>query len=299
MHRPVLLFLLVTILSAASLLVTAVPSQSQGGSGQVTITPTDGKVIAWPAAGGGIEESLKPNESVISSAARGHTGFVQTSSRLLGFSTGLRQWRDMSIGVEERIGRHQVLPFLILAHSNQQVFGFKKPAATGPLLRWDRTRQSPSFAAMDMSPSPSPTNGRSDFQPIRMASSRSIGRRMNECSPSMGVRTAWSSAPHHAPSSSNRNRRGGLKYGSHRHPSGPQILHPPFVQFDRIDPGGRGRQRRHRYASLRGNVLQTALIPLLRRVILRASGPSTTRHANRRQSSIAMLSPFSCRRLWD
>ena len=126
LHRPSLLLSLVVIVSAASLLATAVPSRGQGGGSQVTITPTGGKVIAWSAAGGGIEESLKPNESVISSAARGHTGFVQTSNRLLGFSAGLRQWREVSIGVEERIGRHHVLPFLILAHSNQQVFGFQE-----------------------------------------------------------------------------------------------------------------------------------------------------------------------------
>jgi len=32
----------------------------------------------------------------------------------------------VSLGVEERIGRHQLLPFLILAHSNQQVYGFQE-----------------------------------------------------------------------------------------------------------------------------------------------------------------------------
>ena len=30
------------------------------------------------------------------------------------------------MGVEERIGRHQLLPFMILAHSNQQVYGFQE-----------------------------------------------------------------------------------------------------------------------------------------------------------------------------
>ncbi len=126
LHRSIALLLFVITTSTASLFVTAAPSHAQGGGSQVTITPTDSKVIAWSAAGGGVEESLQPNETVISSAARGHTGFVQTSSRLLGFSAGLRQWREVSIGVEERIGRHQLLPFLILAHSNQQVFGFQE-----------------------------------------------------------------------------------------------------------------------------------------------------------------------------
>ncbi|MCS6289978.1 MAG: hypothetical protein H8K10_13530 [Nitrospira sp.] len=118
-------WILVTAMIAVQFLLTPL-SQSQGGGGQVTVTPTADKVIAWSAAGGGIEESLQPGESVITSGARGHTGFVQTSNRLLGFSSGLRQWREMSLGVEARIGRHQLLPFLILAHSNQQVYGFQE-----------------------------------------------------------------------------------------------------------------------------------------------------------------------------
>ena len=114
------------MLFIAGLLLTPSLSQSQGRGGQVTITPTADKVIAWSAAGGGVEESLQPGESVVASGARGHTGFVQTSTRLLGFSAGLRQWREVSLGVEERIVRHQLLPFLILAHSNQQVYGFQE-----------------------------------------------------------------------------------------------------------------------------------------------------------------------------
>ena len=110
----------------AGLLLTPSLSQSQGGGGQVTITPTTDKVIAWSAAGGGVEESLQPGESVVTSGARGHTGFVQTSNRLLGFSSGLRQWREVRLGVEEQVGRYQLLPFLILAHTNQQVHGFQE-----------------------------------------------------------------------------------------------------------------------------------------------------------------------------
>ena len=116
----------VIIVFVAGLLLTPSLSQSQGGGGQVTITPTTDKVIAWSAVGGGVEESLQPGESVVTSGARGHTGFVQTSNRLLGFSSGLRQWREVRLGVEEQTGRYQLLPFLILAHTNQQVHGFQE-----------------------------------------------------------------------------------------------------------------------------------------------------------------------------
>jgi hypothetical protein len=126
MRRSIALMPAMIMVSIAGLLLMPTLSQSRGGGGQVTVTPTADKVIAWSAVGGGVEESLQPGESVVTSGARGHTGFVQTSNRLLGFSAGLRQWREVSLGVEERIGRHQLLPFLILAHSNQQVYGFQE-----------------------------------------------------------------------------------------------------------------------------------------------------------------------------
>ena len=125
-RRTLSLLLLAVTVFTGNLLVSAIPSQSQGGGGQVTITPTTDKVIAWSAAGGGVEESLQPGESVVTSGARGHTGFVQTSNRLLGFSSGLRQWREVRLGLEEQVGRYQLLPFLILAHTNQQVHGFQE-----------------------------------------------------------------------------------------------------------------------------------------------------------------------------
>lgn len=125
MHRPLAARFIVAALSTASLLSAPTWSPAQGGGGQVTVTATPGKVIAWSAAGGGVEESLQTGESIVTSGSRGHTGFVHTSHRLLGFSAGLRQWRDVRLGVDERLGRYQLQPFLILAHTNQQVLGFQ------------------------------------------------------------------------------------------------------------------------------------------------------------------------------
>lgn len=126
--------LLVTTVIALQFFISPL-SQSHGEGGHVTVTPTADKVIAWSAAGGGVQESLQPGESVVTSGARGHTGFAQTSTRLLGFSAGLRQWREVSLGVEERVGRHQLLPFLILTHSNQQVYGFQETRGHWTTLR--------------------------------------------------------------------------------------------------------------------------------------------------------------------
>lgn len=126
MYRPLASAFIIVTLSAAGLLLAPTWSLSQGGGGQVTVTPTAEKVIAWSAAGGGVEESLQPGESLVTSGSRGHTGFAQTSDRLLGFSAGLRQWREVRLGVDERVGRYQLQPFLILAHTNQQVHGFQE-----------------------------------------------------------------------------------------------------------------------------------------------------------------------------
>ena len=97
MRRSIALMPAMIMVSIAGLLLMPTLSQSRGGGGQVTVTPTADKVIAWSAVGGGVEESLQPGESVVTSGARGHTGFVQTSNRLLGFSSGLRQWRDVRL----------------------------------------------------------------------------------------------------------------------------------------------------------------------------------------------------------
>jgi hypothetical protein len=192
---------------------------SQGRSAQVTVTPTADKVIAWSAAGGGVEESLQPGESVVASGARGHTGFVQTSTRLLGFSAGLRQWREVSLGVEERIVRHQLLPFLILAHSNQQVYGFQETRG-----HWTELSLGPNEKVVHLRGhghvAVAITNERAHWgsRPTPAVSSTSAGRRKSASCRSTAVRTAWSSGPRPAPSSSSRNPRDGPRCDSESRP---------------------------------------------------------------------------------
>ena len=50
-----------------------------------------------------------------------HLSMPNLVTRLPGISAGLRQWREVRLGVEERIERYHLLPFMILAHSNQEV----------------------------------------------------------------------------------------------------------------------------------------------------------------------------------
>ena len=58
--------------------------------------------------------------------AKGQTGFAQTSTRLLGFSSELRRWTDVQLGAEERVERHQVLPRLAVVQTSRGLYGFQE-----------------------------------------------------------------------------------------------------------------------------------------------------------------------------
>jgi hypothetical protein len=111
---------------AVGLLFLSGTAHSQGRQGDVLVTVANDKIIALPPGGGDIEEGLGVNETVATTAARGQTGFAQTSTRLLGFSSELRRWTDVQLAAEERVERHQVLPRLILVQTNRQLYGFQE-----------------------------------------------------------------------------------------------------------------------------------------------------------------------------
>lgn len=101
----------------------------QGWRGDVMITVVNDKLVAIPAAGSRIEESLGANETVQNTAARGQTGFAQTSTRLLGFSSERRHWAEAPLGVNETVERRHVQGRLIVAQTNRQVYGFQEGRA--------------------------------------------------------------------------------------------------------------------------------------------------------------------------
>lgn len=103
----------------AGLMFTASMAYRQSRRGDVMITIMNGKLLGIPASGSRIEEGLGVNETVADATVRGQTGFAQTAARLLGFSSELRRWTKMSLGVEERVERHRVLPRLIVVQTNR------------------------------------------------------------------------------------------------------------------------------------------------------------------------------------
>lgn len=90
------------------------------------VTVMKDKIGALSASGSGGEESLGVNETVVTTGARGFTGFAQTTNRLSGFSSGLRHWTEIPLDINERVKRHHVLPALILVQSDRQVYGYQE-----------------------------------------------------------------------------------------------------------------------------------------------------------------------------
>lgn len=85
-----------------SLFLSSGIAAAQGHRGDVTVAVMHEKVIALPADGSGMEESLGLNETVIVAEAWGQTAFTPTTNRLLGFSSALRRWTDVRVDLAFR-----------------------------------------------------------------------------------------------------------------------------------------------------------------------------------------------------
>ncbi len=93
---------------------------------EVLITIVKDKVVALPGGGSPVEEALGVNETIVTTAARGPAGFVQTSRRLLGFSSALHRWTEVQLEVEEHVEHHQTLPRLVIVQTSRRVHGFQE-----------------------------------------------------------------------------------------------------------------------------------------------------------------------------
>ncbi|MBK9305530.1 MAG: hypothetical protein IPM58_00175 [Nitrospira sp.] len=93
---------------------------------EVLVTIVEDKVVALPGGGSPVEEALGVNESIVTTAAKGPAGFVQTSRRLLGFSSALHRWTEVQLDVEEHVEQHQTLPRLVIVHTNRRIHGFQE-----------------------------------------------------------------------------------------------------------------------------------------------------------------------------
>lgn len=120
-RAPRQMLILSLILSASPGLIFA-----QSRHIDVLVTVIKDRVVALPGGGSPVEEALEVNETIVTTAAHGPAGFAQTSRRLLGFSSGLRRWTEVHLGIEEHVERHDVLPRLLVAQTNRRVHGFQE-----------------------------------------------------------------------------------------------------------------------------------------------------------------------------
>ena len=116
--RSVLPIIMVTLCSS--------PAIAQVRHIDVLVTVVKDRVVALPGGGSPVEEPLGVNETIVTTAAHGPAGFAQTSRRLLGFSSGLRRWTEVQLGVEEHVEQHHMLPRLLLVQTNRRVHGFQE-----------------------------------------------------------------------------------------------------------------------------------------------------------------------------
>jgi hypothetical protein len=117
-----------SVLVFALFLIPVPPGPAFGQTRQVDVLVTlvKDKLVALPGGGSPVEEPLGVNETIITTGARGPAGFAQTSSRLLGFSSGLHRWTEVQLGGEEYVDQHQILPRLIIVQTNRRVHGFQE-----------------------------------------------------------------------------------------------------------------------------------------------------------------------------
>lgn len=100
---------------------------------QVSITFSRGQIFGLTSGEGVARQFLASGEDVVVVEARGVTGYVQTTRRLLGFSGRMQRWMELPLSGAEQIVRWVVTPRLIIAIGKQQGYVFQ-----GELGRWKK-----------------------------------------------------------------------------------------------------------------------------------------------------------------
>jgi len=100
---------------------------------QVAITSEQGKLFGLTSGEGISREILASGEDVLVIEAKGVTGFVQTSIRLLGFSGRLNRWVDLTLPTGEQIIQWKVTSRMIVVQGRKAAYGFQSDRG-----RWKR-----------------------------------------------------------------------------------------------------------------------------------------------------------------
>jgi hypothetical protein len=100
---------------------------------QVAITSEQGKLFGITSGEGVTRKILSSGEDVLVIEAKGVTGYVQTSIRLLGFSGRLNRWVDLTLPTGEQIIKWKVTSRMIVVQGREAAYGFQSDRG-----RWKR-----------------------------------------------------------------------------------------------------------------------------------------------------------------
>jgi len=100
---------------------------------QVAITTEQGKLFGLTPGEGISREILASGEDVLVIETKGVTGFVQTSTRLLGFSGRLNRWVELTLPTREQIIKWKVTSRMIVVQGRAAAYGFQSDRG-----RWKR-----------------------------------------------------------------------------------------------------------------------------------------------------------------
>ena len=100
---------------------------------EVSITTDRRQIFAMTPGEGIARKPLAAGEKIFQTQAKGVTGFVQTSTRLLGFSGGRQLWVELRVAASEQILASTVMPRMVVVQGQDSVYGFVSEQA-----RWRR-----------------------------------------------------------------------------------------------------------------------------------------------------------------
>jgi len=100
---------------------------------QVSITSGGGQLFGITSGEGIARKFLNAGEEILAIEAKGVTGFVHTTKRLLGLSGRLQRWVGMNLSSVEEVGKWTVTPRMIVVQGREAVYGFQSD-----LGRWKR-----------------------------------------------------------------------------------------------------------------------------------------------------------------
>ncbi len=128
-----------------------------GLNDRVSIIAHQGQLFGITSREGIARHVLGAGEQVLEIDSQGVTGFVQTTTRLLGFSGKLQRWIPLNLSSSERILKWSLSPRLIMVEGRQAVYGFqsdrgrwkREPLGAGETFRSSAVKDAVAIAVTD------------------------------------------------------------------------------------------------------------------------------------------------------